>query len=262
MHTDAAQLVFFLGGQDLEMKEIRSLLERHAPDRFHDRCLRWGARTSAYRNEIEACLAAGRVPVLVELEDDLGLDGERALVVDHHGKNAGRDAKTALEQVFHLLGIGEEEWTRWSTLVAANDRAYLSGLADVGATREEMLRVRAADRAAQGVTDDEERQAAAAAAGLDVRSGGRLTVARLPSARTSPLVDRLRPELGGPGFETLVVLSPGEVNVFAPGDVVRALDKAFPGGWYGGALPDSGFWGRQDSGEDVVSFLEDRLGGA
>jgi hypothetical protein len=62
----------------------------------------------------------------------------------------------------------------------------------------------------------------------------------LPHSRTAALVDRLQPELGGPGFENLVVLSLEEVNVFGAGEVIQALTAAFPSGWYGGALPAYG----------------------
>ena len=57
-----------------------------------------------------------------------------------------------------------------------------------------------------------------------------------------------------------MVLSPDEVNVFGTGDVIRALAEAFPEGWYGGALPRHGYWGRQGAGDEVVRFLERLLG--
>jgi hypothetical protein len=258
--VEKRDLVFFLGGHDLEMATVRELLERHAPGRFHDRGLRWGAKTSAYRAEIEACLERGQTPVVIELEDDLGLDRDRVIKVDHHGEEAGAAAATALQQVFALLGLAQGQWNRWLELVAANDRAYLRGLGEIGASAEEVRRVREADRAAQGITAREEEQAAAAAGNFEVRCGGRLQVARLPHSRTAALVDRLQPELGGPGFENLVVLSPEEVNVFGAGEVIQALTAAFPSGWYGGALPAYGYWGHAGAGEEVVRFLERYLG--
>lgn len=260
MTSPPSDLVFLLGGHDLEMETIRDLLVDHAPDHFHDRGLSWGAKASAYREEIEDTLARGETPVLIELEDDLGLDPEHVIVVDHHGGRAGAEAATALEQVFALLERPAAEWDHWLELVAANDRAHLRGLSEIGASVEEMRRVRRADRRAQGITEAEETAAVEAAQKLETCAGGRLLVSRLPHGRTAALVDRLEPELGGPGFENLVVLSPGEVNVFATGDVIQALDNAFPGGWYGGALPERGFWGRAgEGGEGVVAFVEDYL---
>lgn len=254
--TDSpGDVVFFLGGRDLEMETIRRLLERHAPGRFADARLEWGAKASAYKRQIEQVLAAGKRPALVELQDDLGLDGA-ALVIDHHGDKAGRGRATALEQVFSLLGLPAERWDRWLELVSANDRAHLVGLREVGATREEMCRVREADRRAQGVTPEQEADAEAAARRLEQRFGGRLKIADLPHGRTAPLVDRLAPELGGPGFETLIVRSPGEVNVFGPGWLIEALGQKFPSGWYGGNLPVSGFFGSSGQVADVTAAAE------
>lgn len=244
---------FFLGGRDLEMLAIRELLEEAAPGRFHDKALSWGARASAYRDEIDACRSRGDTPVLVELEDDLGLDA--LVVVDHHGQRAGEDAKTSLEQVFDLLALPPERWTRWHTLVAANDRAYIPGLVAAGATREEIVRVRAADRAAQGITPDEEAEAERALEQAVSLCGGQLTVVNARHARLAAVEDRLHAALGGPGFDNLLLIAPDEVNFSGDGRVVLALESRFPGGWYGGALPGQGFWGHAGRPEGLVEAV-------
>ena len=98
---------FFLGGRDLEMVEIRRLLDRHAAGRIEDKRLAWGAALSAYREELLAALARGETPVMIELADDLLadlFDRARVIVVDHHGPLAGHDRPTSIEQVFALLG--------------------------------------------------------------------------------------------------------------------------------------------------------------
>lgn len=262
------RLHFFLGGRDLEMVTIRDLLERRGVGRFDDKELGWGAKTSDYEAEIFRALNQGETPVLVELEDDLELplssDGTakpgEAILVDHHGRRAGSEAPTSLHQVSELIGLDPANWDRWYHLVAANDRGYLQELRKLGATQNEMRRVREADWKAQGITRSEIEAAGRAAGALDARAGGRLLVARLPHARTAPLVDRLHQELGGPGFETLLVQSPGEVNAFAPGPVILALDRAFPGGWYGGALPKEGYWGHSGHPEGLDEFLLDQAG--
>jgi hypothetical protein len=250
---------FFLGGDDLEMVTIRELLVRHAPGQYHDRKLSWGARASDYRTEIEAALIRGDVPVLVELAMDLPLDPDKVIVVDHHGEQSGMGKPTALEQVFKLLRLSSEAWTRWHALVAANDRGYIPELLAVGATPEEIRQVRSADRAAQGVTPKEETQAERAVAEAETTADDRLTVVRLPHRRTSAAADRLERVLGGPGYENLLVLSPDQVNFFGVGEIVVALDKSFPGGWYGGGLPDRGFWGHGELLPDVLPFLCERL---
>lgn len=259
---DRANLVFFLGGSDLEMQTIRGLLEETAPLHFHDKHLGWGARASAYGKEIGEALAAGRTPVLVELEDDLGLDRARVVVVDHHGARAGSDQPTSLHQVFGLLGLPAEGWTRWFALVAANDRGHIAEMLRLGARAEEIRRVRAGDRAAQGISLEEERAGEEAVRHAETLAQGRLTLVRLAHAHTATVTDRMDPTLGGPGFENLVALSPAEVNFFGSGELVTALDKRFPGGWYGGALPQHGFWGRAGSGEEVLAFLLDQVGKA
>ncbi|GAB6041486.1 hypothetical protein [Endothiovibrio diazotrophicus] len=238
-----APLRFFLGGRDLEMVAITELLARHAPGRYHDRGLGWGARASAYRKEIERALAAGETPVLIELEEDLGLDPQRIVIIDHHGERSGAQRPTSLEQVFVLLGLPAAAWSRRLALIAANDRGYLPAMAELGASREEMAEIRAAERAAQGIGAEEEEAAERAAVAIEMHAGGRLTRAELPHGRCAPLTDRLAPELGGPGYRNLLVVSPGEVNLFGEGGLILAAAERFPGGWYGGSLPERGYWG-------------------
>jgi hypothetical protein len=257
---DLAGLVFFLGGSDFEMQTIRALLEETAPARFHDKHLGWGARASAYCQEIRHALSVGLTPVLVELQDDLGLDPGRVVIVDHHGEQAGSDKPTSLQQVFALLGLPAERWTRWFALVAANDRGHIAEMLMLGATREEIARVRAADRAAQGISPEEERVGEEAVRCGETLAQGRLTLVRLPHEHAATVTDRLDPTLGGPSFQNLLVLSPEEVNFFGRGELVAAIDRHFPGAWYGGALPQNGFWGRDGSGEEVLMFLLDQLG--
>jgi len=253
-----AQLVFFLGGQDLEMVTIRDLLAQESRP-YHDNGLLWGARASDYRTEIEAVLAQGQVPVLVELANDLNLAPARVILVDHHGEYAGEDRPTSLHQIFDLLALPPERWTRWFELVAANDWGYISALVAMGASQEEIVKVRAADRAAQGITAAEEIAGEQAAASATTMVYGKLTVVQLPHARTATVTDRLAPELSGPGYENLVVYSPDQVNFFGAGELVYALDKAFPGGWYGGALPTRGFWGHEEPVPEVLPVLLEHL---
>lgn len=258
------RLVFFLGGTDLEMLTIRALLEETIPGRFHDKHLAWGAKASAYGEEIREALDAGKTPVLVELEDDLGLDPEAVVIADHHGERAGSDKPTSLHQIFALLGLPAERWTRWFELVAANDRGHIAELVKIGATLEEIAKVRAADRAAQGITEEDELAGARALASAEILAGGKLTVVRLPHNRAAVVTDRLAPALRAAGYANLLVVSLDEVNFYGAGNIISALNDRFPDGWYGGALPERGFWGRTGPSEEVEryligSFLEARL---
>lgn len=237
MRADPASYRFFLGGADLEMATIRTLvLHTLGPAAVVDKGLGWGARVSDYAIEL-AALPAGTVPVVVELILDRPLP-PTAVVIDHHGERAGADAPTALEQVFALLGLLPSAWTRALALVAAHDRGHVPALEALGASPAEIAAIRAADRAAQGITAAEEETGAKAAAAARTMLGGRLAVVCLPHTRTAIVTDRLAGD-----SRDLLILSPGEVNFFGSGAAVRALDAAFPGGWRGGALPKTGFWG-------------------
>jgi len=236
-----SRLHFFLGGRDLEMLEIRHLLEAHAAGQVEDLGLAWGARASAYRPGIEAALARGETPVLVELQDDLPpeIDRARLLAVDHHGEAAARP--TSIEQVFALLGLPPAAWTRRLALVAANDRGHVAGLLEAGATAEEVAAIRAADRAAQGVTAADEAEAGRAIATRQV--SGRLTEVTTSSLTSSAIADRMLPVMGGPGHDALLVVMPGKLAAFAEGRAIQRLAAEVPGGYWGGDLPRRGFWG-------------------
>ncbi len=250
---------FFLGGNDLEMEAIRRLLnERGVPaKRIHDKQLGWGAKVSNYREEL------GKLPpeataVLIELENDWERKGGKVLVVDHHGGRAGIDRPTSLEQVWRLLEVPPGEWGRGKfrdfPLIAANDRGYIPAMRRLGASDKEISDIRARDRAAQGITVEQEQQAEAALALKRITQGGGLTVVDLPHARTATVTDRLL--LNG-GYRNLLVLSPDEINFFGEGGLVCRLHEKWPGGWYGGELPRQGFWGHASQGLDPRAVEEE-----
>lgn len=249
--TTPSSFAFFLGGRDLEMVEIARLIRNHAPDApLFDAGLAWGAKALDYAGAIRAAAASGRRPVLVELAVDMPLpDG--ALVVDHHGDAAGAEQSTSLQRIFALLGLPAAAWTRRMELVAANDRGHIRGMKAVGATAAEIAAIRRDDRAAQGVTAEMETAGERAVGALETVLNGRARLARLPHARCAVVTDRLDPD----DLRPLIVLSPGEVNAYGPGAVIAALDRAFPGGWRGGALPAYGFWGHAAPLPDEAALL-------
>ncbi len=239
--------LFFLGGRDLEMLEIARLVrEELGPEAVIDRAPPWhAAKALLYAAEITAALARGRTPVLVELSPDLPASTlARCHGINHHGDRAGADRPTSLEQVFALLGLPRSRWTRRHALVAANDRSWVPELAAMGASPAEIAAIRAEDRAAQGIGPAEEAAAEIALAAAERPLGQDLVLVRLPHARTAPVTDRLAlAALPGPPPAALI-LSPGEINYSGPGGTVLALSRTFPGGWWGGALPERGFWGK------------------
>jgi hypothetical protein len=233
-------LRFFLGGRDLEMATIAELVRGElGAAAVMDKGLGWGARAEAYAPEIAAWRAAGGTAVLVELPG-VERPGPDVIEVDHHGGRVGEPS--ALRQVFALLGLPERRWTRHFALVEANDVGHVAAMRAIGASAEEMAAIRAADRAAQGITAAEEAAGRAALAAARTALGGRLLVVALPHGRAATVTDPLALEQGGETRDVLV-LTPGGAQFFGRGGAVAALDAAFPGGWRGGELPRRGFWG-------------------
>lgn len=252
------ELVFFLGGYDLEMVAIRDLLAENTTE-YYDKNLAWGAVASAYSAEIARAISSHKIVVLIELRLDLPLPTDRIRIVDHHGVLASRDRTTSLEQIFELLEIEESRWSRYFSLVAANDRGYVEEMLEIGATSEEIAWIRSADRLAQGINAELERSAETAIMGARRAAEGRLTIVILPHDKTATVTDRLHFALGGPGFDNLLVICPNQVNFFGEGVLVLLLHSSFPGGWYGGAMPDRGFWGHIETGGDLRIAIENML---
>ena len=258
------RLEFFLGGHDLEMREVRKLIETaDAGLGVHDKGLRWGARASSYLAEIEVALVSGTTPVLVELEDDLPASVPRAqlIMIDHHGEAAGHDRPGALRQVFELLsGQYQLEWTRWHELVQVNDIGHIAGLRAMGASPAEIRTVRDADRAAQGITGEIEARSREAIRSL--RMEGRLGVIHTDLDTASAMTDFLEPEYGGSPVENLLVLMPGKAAFYGVGAAILAM-RDWPGCWYGGALPERGYWGAlasREQQEEIKAGITEAVG--
>lgn len=244
------------------MREIKNLLSRYASEvTIYDASLVWGACASDYRSEI-AQLPRRDCPVLIELENDLDLPAafvkadwkpRAVLLIDHHNDRAGADAPTSIEQIVDLFHLHEKlspEEQRRLELVSANDRGHICAMRslDRAGSPDEIAKIRRDDRVAQGVTADDETAAREAIACREELLNSEMTVVRTRSDRTSPVVDFLHPELGGPDFKTLVVETPSSTNVFASGPVIQHLVR-YAGDrrhWYGGMLPKSGFWGSNE----------------
>jgi len=233
--------VFFLGGMDAEMCAIEQLLQEQGQV-VYNRKLSWGAKASAYADELAKI--SDKIPVLIELEIDIPIP-EQSIVIDHHGEQAGKDKPTSIEQVADLLRI---PLNRWQQLIAANDRGWIDGLIEFGATEEEIEKVRRFDRQCQGVSEEEER--AAEQAVKAVRMEGDIAVVEYPFKRVSPVMDRLYGK-----YENILVITRVSVNFSGDGRLVKKLAKAFPEGWYGGNLPEKGFWGMNSTNDDHIKKI-------
>ena len=255
-----SNMVVFLGGYDAEMLAIADAC-REVGVAVVDKHLGWGAAASAYAEEIAAAVSEGKQPVLVELSLDIELP-ETAIVVDHHNENAGKPA--SILQVLSLLGV---EPTRYQQLVAANDCGYIPGMLALGATPEEVAAVRLADRAAQGITPEQEAEAERAIAAATVVNG--VTIVKMAHSKTATVCDRL---FSQDKEQRLLILSgDGESNFFGNGELCRLLqgedtgkktEQGYTiyshfGGWIGGNLPTSGFWGGYADQSEVEKFVVD-----
>jgi hypothetical protein len=249
--TTSASYFFFLGGADAEMRRIAEVCAE-AGVAMSDAGLGWGAKATAYGSAIAEAAEAGFTPVLVELEVDCELPSG-TLVVDHHGERASEPA--SLLQVLALLG---REPSRWDVLVATNDSEWFLGLLAVGATAEEMGRVRAADRFAQGTTPEQEEEAERALS-APAEYAGTARVVRMSHSKCATVTDRLWPSWPD-GRENVLILSmDGEANYFGDVTVREALHKRFSGGWIGGDPTGNGFWGGYPDHKEVVAFLQNLL---
>lgn len=260
-------LHFFLGGADAEMVAIKELLDKQGVA-YSDAKLAWGASTSKYGDEIEKVVKEGKTPVIVELAIDSDIP-ESTINVDHHNENAGKPA--SILQVCELLGV---QPTRKMQLIAANDSGYIPAMLELGASKEEIAQIRYLDRAAQGITPEQEKQAEEAIA--EAREVCGVTVIKMAHSKTATVTDRLfdpdKPQ------NIAIFSADGEVNYFGPEDICRKLqgnktgERPAPwdpnqtevlydhfGGWIGGAgigkEGGTGFWGGYPNHTEALEFI-------
>lgn len=180
--------IFLLGGYDLEMLEIKKLLEDQGI-RYFDKNLDWGnAKLKMYADEIDQYTDNESYTIYgIELhEDDFGTIPTNYYRIDHH--NTFSDLPSSIEQVCALLEI---PMSRYQRLVAANDKAYIPGMKAIGASNDEIQYIRQKDRQSQGVTNKDERLAKQALE--NKKYEGDLIVVYSLSNRFSPICDTLYP---------------------------------------------------------------------
>lgn len=127
------------------MQEIKKILLANACD-FIDLSLAWGAKLSAYQDY----LTFNGSIYGIELEEDIN-PPKNYTSIDHHGKYD--DRISSLEQIANLLHVSLSSEQK---LIAANDSRYIAGMRALGATQEEIDEIRAKDRIAQGITQEDE----------------------------------------------------------------------------------------------------------
>lgn len=240
--------VFLLGGHDLEMLAIKSLLTSYGFN-LVDRNLSWGACVSAYADIFDT-----QEPVLtiygIELKYDLEFDDRRYKAIDHH--NNLSSMPSSLEQVASLIG---HTLTREEELIAANDRGYIPAMQKLGATKGQIDDIRLRDRKAQGVTEEEETLAKASIVKNLETIGGTTLIVKSLTPRYSAICDRLFP------YRRLLVYTDEEWVFYGDGKerlVSELSDKISAGLVYHGG-GDYGYIGaanRAFSLIEIKSFVE------
>ncbi len=173
--------IFLLGGPDLEMVEIQKILESQKIN-FINRNLHWGAKLSAYEDVFDDA----HTFVAVELIEDCN-PPPKYILIDHHNEKS--HLPSSIEQVAELLKI-KLNW--FQSLVAANDKAYIPGMINAGATKAEIDSIRQLDRQAQGVSDEDEKLAGESIL-KNLSKTGSLTIVESLTRKFSTITDRLYP---------------------------------------------------------------------
>ncbi|MEZ4885622.1 MAG: hypothetical protein R3E32_12890 [Chitinophagales bacterium] len=170
--------LFLIGGHDLEMLEIIQILERNELP-YIDKKLTWGAKLSAYKELFDS----SKILVGIELQEDIPCPNNY-ISIDHHNERANELA--SIEQIAELLGI---QLSYYQQLVAANDKGYIPAMRALGASESDIIFIRQKDRAAQGVTEQDELWGKEAVSNLQWQKG--IAIAYTQSERFSPVTDRL-----------------------------------------------------------------------
>ncbi|ABR54025.1 conserved hypothetical protein [Methanococcus vannielii SB] len=227
--------LFLLGGHDLEMVEIRNILDENNIE-YIDKNLSWGAKLSDYiaSYDIEIKLNDKNTTLVsVELTNDSNMEIENLIEIDHHNEKA--DFPAAIEQVAKLLNI---KLTREQLLIAENDKGYIPKMIEFGATKEEIAEIRKLDRMMQGVTDEDEKLAVESI--KDKKTIDGIILVESKTSKFSPVVDRLYP------FEKLLIYT--ENNLTYYGKHAKLLGKK-----YSEILNDKVYFGGQGEGYFGIS---------
>lgn len=237
------KFVFFLGGYDAEMLTIREMLIKNNETIF-DKKLSWNnAKLSAYKDEIKA-LSKNEIPVFIELELDYSYP-EHAKIIDHHNEKAGSSKATSIEQVGTLLGITLD---RYQQLISANDKGHINGMKMILSTDEEIQKIRAFDRQAQGVTQEDEKLAVKSINENLEKINPQAVIIDSLSEKTSPIVDILYEK-----YSNIFIYTPaGTLTYSGTGEIIEKLEQFCKNlaeedndlkYWKGGELPVNGYFG-------------------
>ena len=188
-------IVFLLGGRDLEMLTIKEILDRAGKEQvsYVDKGLSWGAKLSAYADELKSFKDSEIYGIELERDLPMGQIPDHYHSIDHHGEFESKDS--SLEQVLQVLKeVGVDvPMTDDLKRIAANDKGYIAGLNQAGAKFDQILDIRRRDLDAQGVTEDDRKMAVDSVNQKEVieKDGCRLIVVEALTDRFSAIVDTL-----------------------------------------------------------------------
>lgn len=240
--------IFLIGGYDLEMLEIKKILLEKGID-FLDKKLSWGAKWTDYSEYFELTKYKDKTFVGIELGDKEYMPDD-AIDIEHH--NFDSDKPSSIEQIASLLNI---KLNRWQNLVAANDKAYIQGLESLCATKEEIKKIRTADKKAQGVTPEYEEKAKKAVE-KSLKWHNNIAVIKTDIDKFSPITDLMYGK-----SDKLIIYNDATLNYygFLPDNLLEAFeeeikkDKAYYGG-----KKSNGFFGLAKSHWNKASIVEQK----
>jgi hypothetical protein len=170
--------LFFLGGHDLEMLEIKNILLEEGYS-VVDNNLQWGAKLSDY----VSLYSEEKYNVCIELSEDM-TPPLNYIKIDHHNELSVQ--KSSIEQIAELIGIS---LNRYQILVSANDKGYIPAMKELEASDEEIQSIRKKDRQIQGTTESEEIQAEENIKDRIIENN--LTIVKTDLKHFSPIADQL-----------------------------------------------------------------------
>ncbi|MFW5879405.1 MAG: CorA family divalent cation transporter [bacterium] len=252
MKYQLKDLVFFLGGMDAEMAEIRDILLSNNCKVVDNHAL-WGISISQIKDQIEN-LPEGNIPVLIEITDNTGeYSDEKSkdyIIIDHHNKRAGKSKATSLEQIFDLLEIKRENMSRKQKLISANDRGHIRAMQRLCATDEEIKEIREMDLKYQNITE-KDRKLAEEALDKNLELIDDVSVyIKSDTSKISLITDKIWNDYRHIFIEYPVMDKDGNeikaISYTGTGQTIYKLVKKFDDNeikWYGGELPEYGYFG-------------------
>jgi len=181
--------LFLLGGYDLEMVEIKELLQK-LDISYLDAALSWNNATweayeqPSFQDQINTALTNGYQIVGIELRGAQP-EGPHYQNLDHHNNQQGKNS--ALEQVAQILDL---PLSRRQQLVAANDRGHIPAMQALCASKEEAEEIRAVDRLSQGATEKDEELALESIQDHQTKEG-KVVIVKSLTPYFSTIADRL-----------------------------------------------------------------------